>query len=466
MLLRTILTICCLSSIFLVDTASAQLRYSLKKNTLPTKDLLSRFALERGWWGQAVVDPDGDEVLHLTVDDAFVFVQTHAGNTSALDIQTGKRIWSYKFGFVNDHSSPIVTDEDTVYFISGVHLVALNRFTGDEKWMLRLPGAISSQILVDEDQIYFGDITGMFYAIDKKRTNEFARKGELPRSSFDTINWRYRSADMVRFAPKRIEEEIIFVSDDGTMYGLARTDKKQFMHFEGDSPVVAPLSNRGRQLYLSVADPSFRQDKRIFCLDEFTGQTLWQRVLTQPVLQRMIVINDNLFVAPVREGLMMLHADTGQQFWKNKEAVRFLSMTESFVLASDSLNNIVLIDRNTGSTLGRLPLRSFTVRYQNEYTDRLYVSTKEGIVAEIREEGAEFPVFYRENKQQPIDPEMAPNPGEESLVEPEPATEPAAPMNDDSFDLLGPDENTKPDPKKKPAEKKEEDDDDGFFNFQ
>ncbi|QDU82205.1 Serine/threonine-protein kinase AfsK [Polystyrenella longa] len=471
MLTRTFLTICCLSSLFFVDTASAQMTNHNKSAILPNKALLSRYALERGGWGQAVVDPLGDEVLHIAIDDALMYVQTKMGNITALDLQTGKRLWYYKFGDQIQFMSPMVSDSETAYFISGVHLVALEKFSGNEKWMLRLPGAVTSQILVDEKQIYFGDVTGMFYAVDLERTEDFAKRGELPRSSFDTINWRYRSADEVLFAPVRIEEEILFVSDDGTMYALARSDKKQYLHFEGDSPVVAPLSTRGRQIYMSVADPSLRRDKRIFCLNERNGETLWQRVLTQPVLQRMIVVKDNLFAVPVRKGLMMLHADTGQRFWQNREAVRFLTLTESFVIAEDALDNILLIDRNTGETLGRLPLRDFSLRYQNEMTDRLYVATKSGLVVSIHEEGSDFPVFYRNQEEQPIDPKMAPNASEQKeggLLEPDsqsekPAEKPVPEGNDP------PSTNSSAKPIAPPADSaapaNTNNNDDGFFNF-
>ncbi|MCA9038992.1 MAG: PQQ-binding-like beta-propeller repeat protein [Planctomycetaceae bacterium] len=464
MLMRTFLVVCCLSSLFLVDSASAQLGNTGTKSALPTKKLLSRYALERGWWSHAVIDQRGDEVKYMTIDDALVFVQSKQGNITALDIQTGKQVWYYKYGRFNEYSSKIVADKDSVYFISGVHLIALDRFTGNEKWMLRLPGAITSEILIDDTQIYFGDITGMFYAIDLERTNEFAKRGELPRSSFDTVNWRYRSADAVKFSPVRVEEEVIFVSEDGTMYGLARSDKKQFMHFEGDSPVVAPLSTKGQNLFLSVADPSFRLDKRIFCLNERTGQTIWQRVLTQPVLQRMIVIKDNLFVVPARQGLMMLDTESGQKFWQNREAVRFIALTNSFVIAEDDLDYILILDRNNGKTLGRLPLRSFPIRYQNEYTDRIYLASKDGFIVSLNEEGSDFPTFFRNLEEQPIEPEMAvPGQSEQeeggSRLEPEMQEEKTDDAGDS--DLLSPD---KPVPPEKPPADKD-DNDGGFFNL-
>ncbi|MAT14841.1 MAG: hypothetical protein CMJ46_06170 [Planctomyces sp.] len=429
MLKRTFLVICCLASLLCVESASAQLRLTSQANGLPTKDLLARYALTRGWWGQAVVDPLGDRVIHISVDEAFVYVQTDLGNITALDVNTGKRAWYYRFGSNSAFISRAVSDAETVYFIAGVHLIALDRFSGNEKWMLRLPGPATSQIAVDDDQIFFGDVTGMFYALDLGRINQFARDGDLPNSSFDTVNWRYRAADQIRYTPLLIEDEVVFTGDDGTVYGLAKADKKQFMHFEGDSPIVAPLSHRGRLLYMSIADRSSRQDKRIFCLNQKTGETVWQRVLTQPVLQRMIVVGENLYAVPARVGLMMMNADTGQRFWVNTDTTRFLAQTESFVLGEDDLRNITLIDKKTGITEGRLPLRDFSIRFQNEQTDRLYLARLDGIVVEIHELGSEFPIQYRNQGDQPIEPEMAPN---DATGQEGDATEPAEPATNNN----------------------------------
>jgi len=317
---------------------------------------------------------------------------------------------------------------------------------------------------VDDEQVYFGDITGMFYALDLGRAQEFADKGYLPASSYDTINWRFRSADRVVFTPQGIRRNVVFISKDGTLYSLDKDSKADQLQFEGDSGIVAPMAVRGEDIYLSVADPGFRLDQRVFCLNERSGRIIWQKVMTQPVLKPLIQVSDYLFITPLRAGTSMLEPDYGSELWNNPNAEEFLTLTKSYVFGSDQYHNILIIDRQTGTTLSRLPLRSFTYRFQNDQNDRLYIATADGLVTSIHEEGATAPTYYKGIENNPIAPQMAPENGNGNGNDA--AATPATGNDDAADDFFTPDNKETaeppPVPEKKPAPRKDNFDD--FFN--
>lgn len=447
---RIIWALCALlfTCTFTAQPASAQRRGQV---ALPTKSLLAKYGLEREWWNQAVVHKSGDTVRYLTVDEHFLYVQTKAGNITAIDVKTGKRVWYYRFGAPADYSSRIINTEESIYFVSGSHLVCMDRFRGTQSWTLRLPNAITSQLHIDDEQIFFGDITGMFYALDLGRAQEFAEKGYLPASSYDTINWRFRSADQVVFTPYGIRGNVVFISRDGTLYSIDKDSRVDQLQFEPDSGIAAPMTVRGERIFLSVADPGFRLDQRVFRIHERTGRVEWQKVMTQPVLQPMVLIENNLFVTPLRAGTSLLEAEYGSEIWNNPNAMDFIAMTESYVFASDQYKNILVINRENGTTLSRMPLRDFTFRMRNDQNDRLYIATPDGIVVSIHEEGAKFPTYYKGVENNPIEPEFAVDEQQDEQTD-ENQPEPTSDAPEDA-----------PAPQQKP-EPKEDDSVDDFFN--
>ena len=87
-----------------------------------------------------------------------------------------------------------------------------------------------------------------------------------------------------------------------------------------------------------------------------------------------------------------------------------------------------LLSRENGGLVGALPLRQFTVRLENDRTDRLYMATQSGLVTCIREKGSGFPLYHMFPDRRPILPEFAPEAGDEKATPPaEPAEKEATP---------------------------------------
>jgi hypothetical protein len=66
-----------------------------------------------------------------------------------------------------------------------------------------------------------------------------------------------------------------------------------------------------------------------------------------------------------------------------------------------------LIDRATGKALSMLPLPGFSIRLQNDRTDRIYVATPRGTLLCLSERNRTEPTMHKFPERQPILPEFA-----------------------------------------------------------
>ena len=100
---------------------------------------------------------------------------------------------------------------------------------------------------------------------------------------------------------------------------------------------------------------------------------------------------------------------TGDEKWERPGITDVLGASRSRLFCSDVLGNIVLLQRSTGRPLGTLPLRSFSVRLQNDRTDRLFLATPSGLVMCLREQGSEFAHYHKYPERAPIVPDVEPD---------------------------------------------------------
>ena len=125
--------------------------------------------------------------------------------------------------------------------------------------------------------------------------------------------------------------------------------------------------------------------------------------------QSPIIIEQDLYIMPDRGGLFNLALRTGEEKWERPGITDVLGATKSRLFGSDVTGNIVLLQRSTGRPLGTLPLRPFSVRLQNDRTDRLYLATPSGLIVCLREQGSEFAHYHKYPERAPIVPDVEPD---------------------------------------------------------
>lgn len=377
--------------------------YSQFAATLPTARELEPYRLEMLWWGQAVIDPAQDRVLHLTIDEDNVYVQTSAGIVTAFHGQSGERLWSVLLGAPGRVSLPLASNEREALVAIGLQLYGLNKFTGELLWQIELPHHPSTAPEVDSDHVYLGMVDGSVYCYSLEKIRQLWQSNRLPRWSNTASLWRHKAPREITGTPISNGRTVTFASLDGTVYCVSALDHKLIFQFETDAPIDTPLGRGADALYVAA------QDTRLYCLNANNGARRWSFTAGIPIRQQPWVIGGNVYVAPHQDGLYCLSTTSGITRWHQPQAMQFLASNNSYVCAADSIGDVLLLSHEDGSIVGRLRLRGLSQRIPNERTDRLYLGTPDGLVVCLRERGQEFPLYHKFPERRPILPEMTPD---------------------------------------------------------
>lgn len=434
-----ILVLVCL----LLAAVTAEAQQTGLAGSLPTRRMLDRYGLERAWWNQVRLNATREKVRYLTTDEQIACVQSTGGMVSVFDAETGRLLWAVQLGRKDQPSYPAVTNDDVVMVVVGTTLYALKKFSGHPLWNIRIPGHPSTSPAADDRNVYIGTLDGSVYAFELRKIKQLFDEQRLPEWSFQTILWRYQTSGEITTPPITSiqvedvnslgsERQVVnFASRDKSLYGVTASRRELLFQFEAEAAISAPLTHAAGYLFLARDDPSYKEgflflateDSYLHCLNAQNGAVRWDKVFGLPLQKAARVLSGDLYLLPTRGGMHCLSADTGRQRWWRPRITKFLAATQDFLYVSDPVGNVVLLSRDNGGLIGALPLRQFSVRLENDRTDRLYMSTQSGLLVCIREKGREFPIYHMYPDRQPILPEFAPEAGDEK-AEPPPA-EPA-----------------------------------------
>ncbi len=384
-------------------------------SVLPTQDQLSRFGLERAWWGQATLNPSRDKVRHVTVDEDLVYVQASSGITTAFSSETGERLWATQLGRFDQPSFPAVSNEDLALVVVGSTMYGIEKRSGKTVWTLVLPGQPSTGPSVDENQVYVGTLDGSVYAFSLRKIRQLYREQRLPQWSHEALVWRYQAGKEITSPPIVTGRVVNFASRDGSLYSVSAPDRKLLYQLQTDKPIVAPLARLGKVQYMASEDNTF------YALNVENGKVHWEFTSGLPIRRAPFAIGNDLYITPDRGGMYCLEAGTGVQRWWQPSLTRFLAVAGGSMFASDDDGNLLKVSRANGAIAGAFPLRTYTIRVSNDRTDRLYLATESGLIIALRQKGELLPIFHKFPDRLPIVPLVAPE--EPAAEEAKPATE-------------------------------------------
>ena len=382
---------------------------------LPTARLLSRYGMERAWWSQGTLNPKRDKVMHMVIDEENVYLQSSNGVVTAFNADSGKQLWAVQLGNRDEPVFPGVSNDRHFLTVNGMTMYCVDRFTGRMIWELQLPAMPSVGPSVDDDHVYVGTLDGSMYSFELRKIKELARNNLLPSWSFQAIRWRYKTSKEITSAAYSTGRLVNFASRDGSLYAVSSTERDLTWQFETNAPITAPLATTDTSLVLAS------EDFYVYCLDRNNGLVRWEYASGYPIRKAPRVIGNDLYILPDRGGLFNLSLANGAEKWSRPGVTNVLGATKSRLFATDPTGNVVLLNRADGRPLGTLPLRAFSVRLENDRTDRLYLATPSGLLVCLREQGSEFALYHRYPERSPIVPDVEPDEPADATSEAVPA---------------------------------------------
>ena len=386
---------------------------SLDAGELPTSNELSRHGLKMAWWGRATIDVGRDSVDFVTNDEQMVFVRSTTGIITAFDAETGRKTWSTLVGRPNQQSFIPASNAGQLLVTVGMNLFSVDKKSGDVLWELKLPKHPSAPPAVDDEQVYLGMVDGSVFAFDLRVTQQLHDQRRLPEFSHLAQMWRYQTPSEIVSPPISTGRSVCFASSSGSFYSVSAKGQKLIFQFETDAKIKTPLGRNENSILLAA------ENSRMFCLNQDNGQFRWAFTSAHAIRQQPRFFGSRVYVTPETVGTYALSADSGSPIWPSpqEQARQILMVGQSRVYAFNAQKQIVILESSDGAIVGRLPYRQFTKTQTNDRTDRMFLTTPQGLVVCLKEQDSAIPSFHLHPERRPILPELTPEEGMEAPAE-------------------------------------------------
>ncbi|MGQ0636367.1 MAG: outer membrane protein assembly factor BamB family protein [Planctomycetaceae bacterium] len=397
------------------------------QTVMPPEPVLNRLGLTRGWWGHATIDRSRDKVKHITADETLLVMQSTSGGVTAFDAETGRHLWSRQLGPTDRVGlRPTISDE-LLLAINGLNLYGVDKRTGEILWEFNLPRQPTAQPVIDDQQMYIGCLDGSLYSIDLATIADLHQKGMLPQFEKEAITWRYRTSDAIVIPAVPLGSRLVFASTSGTLYSVATDNRRLIYQFEADAALSAPMVRYKNRLLLASEDTNF------YSIEINNGHRNWEYTSGLVTRKAPVLIQDEVYLLPEHGSLTKLSAATGRPLWPRSvpkvEAV--LAVSSEKLYGADRQNNLMVLARDSGRMLGRLPLGAFTKHISNDRSDRIFVATESGLVMCLHELGRDFPRYHLHPERLPVLPEFAAEGSGATAAESDSPPDAAAESDDD-----------------------------------
>ena len=377
-----------------------------------------------------VTEPDGRQIL----------VQARSGAIFALDAETGALQWRARLPNQYSTALPLGYNAKFVFAVTGANLTAFNRTNGALEWEVMMPGGSTAAPVADEERVYLTLGSGRLATfllprpstaplvpppapapqanrplIDLNKTllandtypeagmksaelrglifgDPFARGGTMfggRKVNFHQL-WEYSAESRIEMTPLLTPEFVLLGGYTGILYALNKFDGKVLYRFAAGPPLTAQLGQYDLLAYIAS------QDYTVYALDIVPGRTLWRFAGGGPILVKPAVDDDNVYVTPEGVGMYRIGRERGDILWRRTNGDRFLASNKKFVYSTDRHGRLLILDKGTGNQLGVLEeARDFVFPISNEFTDRVYLASNDGLVISLHDRSLTKPLMMK-----------------------------------------------------------------------
>lgn len=422
----------------------------------PTREALERLNLKQAWRAYVPTDGRRDGLFSVQLADDQILVQTQSGSVVVLSSRDGTMLWYGRVGPVPYRvTHALAYNSESVFAVRGSFLYALNRKTGQVQWDYDLPNAPSATPAADEERIFMPLGTGVLSIFElpdlgtRKKKNAHPYAPQKPPESAAAVPsaavvpsasasnpygvsgisspyattpiftsrpkpplqpellWDYRAAARLERTPLLTDNLMVLAGSDGTFFVASKFERQVPFSFRAAAPLAAPLGQHASLDFEMAYVPS--TDFNVYALDAVRGRILWRFTGGAPILRKPEVTDEDLYVSAERAGLFRIGRMGGETIWRNREADRFLSANPKFVYAVDRTGLLLVLDRARGIQRATFDVRDFVVPISNEWTDRFYLASNDGLLLCLHDREYSMPVPTKTLpvKKPPADPKPA-----------------------------------------------------------
>ncbi|MFO0946901.1 MAG: PQQ-binding-like beta-propeller repeat protein [Planctomycetota bacterium] len=389
----------------LIPTAVEGQTSSLR--SFPDEQTLAQYNLTRRWYAQVPIANIRENILDLKVIEDLLFATSSQGLIHCLNAETGERLWTTTIGSLKREVFPPAVTEDFVYVTSSNLVAQLERTNGRVLWTKRLSSVATSGPGANEDFVYVQTADHKISAIALKPSEEDKRQKWPNVHKFEPhpVSWFYNAGGPMVDPPIVLPELVAFATKEGVVYASALNERKLIYRFFTHSRQAAPLAHLDRFLYIAT------EEFDVYAIDLLNGYQAWRFVAGYPVYLKPTPFLDDCFVVGEGAGLFCVaNQDVpdagirkGDLRWRTPHLVRLIGVSKDFVYAANVNHDFVILARSDGHTIARFPAPDFKISSDNQFTDRLYMCTEDGLIVCLHEKNHEAPFAHPQKIDEPTE---------------------------------------------------------------
>jgi outer membrane protein assembly factor BamB len=409
---------------------------------VPPREALDRLRLKAAW--TVTVPTDGRRDGLLTVQllprekGMDLVVQTRSGGVTCYDATTGLLLWATRVGTPYRASQPLAYNRDTLFAINNIDLIALDRATGRQLWEYDLPSGAAAPPVADDTQIYISLTNNRLVTYElpnlvlwEKLVRETKARGmttkeeaaralkgidlpaigplsgvhealRMPHTGPQPVQrFSYAPDDRVEVAPVLSADRVLLTGVGGQIAAITRVNARTaWRPFYAHGRIRVPIGQYDETAYVAS------NDYNVYAVSISAGRVFWRFPVGGVPTDRPAALDEDLYVAADRAGLVRVDRAGGDERWRNGDAARYLASNKKFVYAADHNGRLLVIDRGRGTTLSSYDgTRDFVLPIQNEWTDRVYLAAHDGLIVCLHDRDSEAPVVMKAVKERaPLPP--------------------------------------------------------------
>jgi outer membrane protein assembly factor BamB len=431
LLIALMLVAAVFTPLFAADTSRL-----LSNPTLLPVECLDRLRLKMAWTATVPMQGRRDGLFSAQLlpgeKGPELLVQTRSGGVMSYDATTGVLRWATRVGTPFRLAQPLAYNHDTLFAISNIDLVALDRATGRLLWEFDLPSGAAAPPGADEDSIYVSMTNGRVAAYtlpNPALEAKLARQGKAPDTATapqaahavkgidlhaigplsgvhegermphlglqPVERYSYISDERVEQAPVPTRERVLLAGVGGEIMAIAKGGPKlAWRPIYARGKIMVPVGQYDETAYVASNDAT------VYAISIASGRGFWRSSVGGVPTDRPAALDEDIYVAADRAGVVRLDRGSGEERWRNEEATRYLASNKTFVYAADRHGRLLILDRARGNTLSSYDgTRDFVFPVQNDLTDRVYLAANNGLIVCLHDRDAATPVVMKTIKE-------------------------------------------------------------------
>lgn len=232
-----------------------------------------------------------------------VFFGAMDGKVHALNLKTGKELWTFKGQKSFWKSSPAISGDRLFIGSQDGFIYAININTGKQAWRYNTAAAISSSSpVVYNSKVYIGSENGYLYALDEKT---------------GALAWKEKLGEKILSSPAAYKNKI-YVGSDSPNEGTYELNSLVAANGGNVWQVEAESGNK-----FSAAPSVFESlvyiggtDGKIYAFQYGSGTQVWSKYTDDEITSTPAIAYDRVYITNLKGDLLAMDKNNGHIYWR------------------------------------------------------------------------------------------------------------------------------------------------------